>query len=137
MTGLGAYDDRDIYRSFLAGALANFATSTVAISIDGLVAGAGTDFQIGMPLGSAPVGGSVLPGDLLIVTVFNMRSYLRMVQKQPLQRKVKLFQGPTLLLVPLQIGLSSAPIPFARNNHLTESRPIGRLLWESLTTTTH
>ena len=75
MTGLGAYDDRDIYRPYDAAALSNFAGSKIAIDINGVVQGyladgvtlGGTNFLTGMPLGSAVIGGSVLPGDQLVV----------------------------------------------------------------------
>jgi len=72
-TGIGAYDDREVYKPY-AGAVANttpqnFATSTVQITAAAptVVLGVGTDFKQGMPLGSAPVGGSVLPGDLIVI----------------------------------------------------------------------
>lgn len=83
MTGLGAYDDREIYKPYevqqagppIVQSPQNFASCTVAIATTGIVTGApggagvgnGTDFLTGMPLGSAPTGGSVLPGDLLVV----------------------------------------------------------------------
>ncbi len=68
MTGLAAYEDREVFRPYLAADIANFATATVAIEADdGKVSGVGTSFLIGMPKGSDAVGGSVLPGDLLVV----------------------------------------------------------------------
>lgn len=81
MTNIGAYDDREIYKPVAA---ANFTTATVAISPllgtdnagsvafpivqnGGVVTGVNTLFLSGMPQGSNPTGGPVLPGDLLVV----------------------------------------------------------------------
>jgi hypothetical protein len=82
MTNIGAYDDRDIYKPVTT---AGFAAATVSISpLDGTAAGAAVAFPIvqnggivtgsaetlflsGMPQGSNPSGGPVLPGDLLVV----------------------------------------------------------------------
>jgi len=64
MTNIGAYDDREIYKPC---ADANFLTASVAIATTGEVTGANsTSFLTGMPLGTVPTGGSVLPGDLLV-----------------------------------------------------------------------
>jgi hypothetical protein len=74
LTGEGAYDDRDIYRTYLAGIAANFAGATVltagasATTVTGnATAGTACDFLTGMPLGAAPTGGSVLPGDIFVL----------------------------------------------------------------------
>lgn len=71
-TGIGAYDDRDVYKPYAGIATnvtpQNFAASQVTITAaDGKVAGADTDFKTGMPLGGANTGGQVLPGDILVV----------------------------------------------------------------------
>ena len=78
MTNLAGYEDRAIFKPFDAAGNVNFANCTVAISsvtgiftgapgVGPLGAGNGTDFLTGMPLGSNPTGGSVLPGDKLVV----------------------------------------------------------------------
>lgn len=68
MTEIGAYDDRDIYRPVTD---ATFATNQITITaatgaVDEVAAGT-TRFLSGMPQGSNPTGGPVLPGDLLVV----------------------------------------------------------------------
>ena len=65
VTGLSAYDEREIYKPCSA---ATFLTSTCAIATDGTVTGANaTLFQSGMPQESNPIGGPLIPGDLLVV----------------------------------------------------------------------
>ena len=64
MTGIGAYDDRDIYKPCPS---ANFTTCNVAISATGIVTGVNTLFLSGMPQGSNPSNGALIPGDLLVV----------------------------------------------------------------------
>lgn len=71
-TGIGAYDDRDVYRPY-AGihtnvTPANFAASTVVMTTGGVVTGTSADFAQGMPLGGNNTGGQVLPGDILVVS---------------------------------------------------------------------
>lgn len=72
VTSSGAYDDRDVYRPYLGSATvpatlpANFAAATVFIA-GATITGINTDFIAGMPLGIAPVGGPVLPGDLIVI----------------------------------------------------------------------
>lgn len=71
-TGEGSYDEREVYRPFLAAAAGNFAAASVTISVAGVVTGVNTSFLIGMPVVGAnglisQTGGSVLPGDLLVV----------------------------------------------------------------------
>lgn len=75
LTGEGAYDARDIYRPYLGSAATpavtpeNFAGATLSCAAgDTAILGVNTDFVTGMPLGSAPVGGSVLPGDILVIS---------------------------------------------------------------------
>lgn len=63
MTSIGAYDDREVYRPC---ADADFKTCSVEIAATGIVTGVSTLFLTGMPLGTAPSGGSVLPGDILV-----------------------------------------------------------------------
>ncbi len=47
---------------------ANFAGAQVAVlATEAKVTGTNTDFKQGMPLGSAPTGGAVLPGDILVL----------------------------------------------------------------------
>ena len=78
MTGIGAYDDRDVYRPYLgiattpisnivafSGATVTLTAGTAAIA--GGITVAGTDFATGMPNGSAPAGGPVLPGDIIVI----------------------------------------------------------------------
>lgn len=67
MTGMGAYDDRDVFRPYDSAAAVNFAGATVGIATTGVVTGVNTNFLAGMPLGSASTGGSVLQGDILVV----------------------------------------------------------------------
>ena len=68
MTNIGAYDDREIYRPVTD---ATFATNQITITAEnGVVTevAAGTArFLSGMPQASNPIGGPVLPGDLLVV----------------------------------------------------------------------
>ncbi len=67
LTNLGAYDERDIYKPVED---AKFATSQIVISTAGVVTTGtvtGQLFLTGMPLGSNPSGGALLPGDLLVV----------------------------------------------------------------------
>ena len=80
MTGLGAYEDREVFRPY-AGAHpvppavtgitpANFAAATIATAVDNattVTGSAACDFRQGMPLGSNPTGGAVLPGDILVI----------------------------------------------------------------------
>jgi len=71
-TGIGAYDERDVYKPYAGIATdatpGNFAESKVRIdTADGKVTGTSTDFAGGMPLGGANIGGAVLAGDILVV----------------------------------------------------------------------
>ena len=78
MTGIGAYDEREVYRPFLGNNtspqtnLVAFAGATVSVSeVTGVLTGgvtvAGTNFTTGMPLGGSPYGGPVLPGDIIVI----------------------------------------------------------------------
>ena len=73
MTGIGAYDDRDVYKPYAGIATsvtpANFAASTVTVlAAGGVLTGAATDFATGMPNGGAQTGGAVLPGDIIVIS---------------------------------------------------------------------
>ena len=76
MTGISAHDERDVYRPYLGIATNTnavaFAGATLTLTagngvITGGVTVAGTDFTTGMPLGSAPTGGAVLPEDIIVI----------------------------------------------------------------------
>ena len=71
-TGIGAYDERDVYKPYAGintGATpANFAASTVEFkAANGALEGVNTDFLTGMPLGGANTGGPVLAGDIIVI----------------------------------------------------------------------
>jgi len=68
-TGIGAYDDRDVYKPYDAANIANFANSTVEFKAanSGALTGANTNFNQGMPLGSGNTGGPVLAGDIIVI----------------------------------------------------------------------
>jgi hypothetical protein len=78
LTGISAYDDREVYRPFLGNDtspqtnLVAFAGATVSVvAATGVLTGgttvAGTNFSTGMPNGSAPYGAPVLPGDIIVI----------------------------------------------------------------------
>lgn len=71
-TGIGAYDERDVYKPYAGIATdatpVNFAASTVEFkAANGVLEGVNTDFDTGMPLGGANIGGPVLPGDIIVI----------------------------------------------------------------------
>lgn len=70
-TGIGAYDERDCYKPYAGIAAGNtpeyFADATVSLTTGGVLSGVNTDFNTGMPLGGANIGGAVLPGDIVVI----------------------------------------------------------------------
>src|SRR5690606_298 len=70
MTGIGAYDERDVYKPYAGihtnATPQNFADSKVEVKANALT-GENTDFATGMPLGGARTGGTVLPGDIIVI----------------------------------------------------------------------
>lgn len=72
MTGIGAYDERDVYKPYAGintnATPANFAAAQVAITAaGGVLTCAAADFTTGMPLGGANTGGQVVAGDIIVV----------------------------------------------------------------------
>jgi len=68
MTNIGAYDNREIYKPVISAAYAagNITIAAASGEVKEVTAG-NARFQSGMPQGSNPTGGPVIPGDLLVV----------------------------------------------------------------------